>query len=357
VFFGYLAAFAAKYPKNISTGCVFTFLRQPNSRDRARMMIRQPAVFLSRLRENRKKRNSTFGKKHNNELPLYIMLAPAVILVLIYSYLPMAGIAMAFQRVLPGKGIFGSPWVGLGNFEFVFAMPTIFQVIWNTIRIAGLKAILGVFVPVTVALMLNNVTSRSFKRTVQTVVYLPHFLSWIIMAGILVDILSPSDGIVNRLLKLVGVTPIFFLGDYKVFPWTMVFTDVWKSFGFGTIIYLAALTDIDPTLYEAAVVDGATRWQQTLNITLPGIAGTIIMLSTLSLGNILNAGFDQIFNLYSPMVYSTGDIIDTLVYRTGIINNQYGIATAVGLLKSVVSLLLIGLAYKMAAKWADYRIF
>jgi putative aldouronate transport system permease protein len=236
-------------------------------------------------------------------------------------------------------------------------MPTIAQVIWNTVLIAGLKAIAGVIVPVTVALMLNNVTSRAFKRMVQTIIYLPHFLSWIIIAGILVDILSPSEGIVNRALGLIGIRPIFFLGDDKIFPWTMVASDVWKSFGFGTIIYLAALTDIDPTLYEAAVVDGATRWQQTIYITLPGISGTIIMLSTLSLGNILNAGFDQIFNLYSPMVYRTGDIIDTLVYRTGIINNQYGVATAVGLLKSVVSLVLIGLAYKLAAKWADYRIF
>jgi putative aldouronate transport system permease protein len=264
---------------------------------------------------------------------------------------------MAFQRVLPGKGIFGSPWVGLENFKFVMEMPTIWQVVWNTIRIAGLKAIAGVVVPVSVALMLNNVTSHLFKRTVQTVIYLPHFLSWIIMAGILVDILSPSEGVVNKLLGLVGIRPIFFLGDDKIFPWTMVVTDVWKSFGFGTIIYLAALTDIDPTLYEAAVVDGATRGQQTWHITLPGISGTIIMLSTLSLGNILNAGFDQIFNLYSPLVYSTGDIIDTLVYRTGILNNQYGVATAVGLLKSVVSLLLIGIAYKLAAKWADYRLF
>jgi len=155
----------------------------------------------------------------------------------------------------------------------------------------------------------------------------------------------------------VGVKPVFFLGNATIFPWTMVVTDVWKSFGFGTIVYLASLTDIDPTLYEAAVVDGATRWQQTLFITLPGITGTIIMLSTLSLGNILNAGFDQIFNLYSPMVYSTGDLIDTLVYRSGILNNQYGVATAVGLLKSVVSLGLIGAAYSLAAKWADYRIF
>lgn len=319
--------------------------------------MRQPALFLTRLFARRSKHKTAGGRKSFDERTLYLMLAPAVILVLVYSYAPMVGIVMGFQRVLPGKGIFGSPWVGLDNFEFVFAMPTIFQVIWNTIRIAGLKAIAGVVVPVSVALMLNNVTSRLFKRTVQTVIYLPHFLSWIIMAGIFVDILSPSDGVVNRGLGLLGIKPIFFLGDDQIFPWTMVFTDVWKSFGFGTIIYLAALTDIDPTLYEAAIVDGATRRQQTWYITLPGIAGTIIMLTTLSLGNILNAGFDQIFNLYSPMVYSTGDIIDTLVYRTGIVNNQYGIATAVGLLKSVVSLVLIGLAYKLAAKWADYRIF
>jgi putative aldouronate transport system permease protein len=297
------------------------------------------------------------SSKLRRELPLYIMLAPAIVLVLVYAYAPMIGIVMAFQRVLPGKGIIGSPWVGLDNFRFMLEMPNIGQVIWNTIRIAGLKAVAGVIVPVTVALMLNNVTLRFVKRTVQTVIYLPHFLSWIILAGIFVDILSPSEGVVNQILGLVGIRPIFFLGDESIFPWTMVATDVWKSFGFGTIIYLAALTDIDPTLYEAAIVDGASRWQQTWHVTLPGIAGTIIMLSTLSLSNILNAGFDQIFNLYSPMVYSTGDIIDTLVFRTGIMNNQYGIATAVGLLKSVVSLILIGVAYKLAAKFADYRIF
>ena len=291
------------------------------------------------------------------ELPLYVMLAPAIVLVLVYAYAPMVGIVMAFQRVLPGKGIFGSPWVGLGNFQRVLEMPTIFQVVWNTVRIAGLKAIAGVIVPVAVALMLNDVRSRIFKRSVQTIIYVPHFLSWVILAGIVVDILSPSEGVVSKMLGLVGIRPIFFLGDDRVFPWTMVVTDVWKSFGFGTIVYLAALMDIDPTLYEAAMADGATRWQQTRHITLPGIAGTIIMLSTLSLGNILNAGFDQIFNLYGPLVYRTGDIIDTLVYRTGLLDNQFGVATAVGLLKSVVSLALIGIAYKLAAKWADYRIF
>jgi putative aldouronate transport system permease protein len=295
--------------------------------------------------------------KFRQEISLYMMLAIPVVLVLIYSYTPMVGIVMAFQRVLPGKGIFGSPWVGWDNFTFVLQMPTIFQVLWNTVFIAGMKAVAGIIVPVSVALMLNNVTSSAFKRIVQTIIYLPHFLSWVILAGIFIDILSPSEGVVNKLLGVVGVQPIFFLGNDKVFPYTMVATDVWKTFGFGTIVYLAALTDIDPQLYEAAVMDGASRWQQTLNITLPGIAGTIIMLTTLSLGSILNAGFDQIFNLYSPLVYRTGDIIDTLVYRTGILNNQYGMATAVGLFKSVVSLLLIGIAYKLAAKFADYKIF
>lgn len=292
-----------------------------------------------------------------NELSLYIMLVPAAVLILIYAYVPMVGLVMAFQRVLPGKGLFGSPWVGWENFTFVLKMPTFFRVLWNTVFIAGMKAIAGIMVPVTAALMLNNVTSPAFKRTVQTVVYLPHFLSWVILAGIFIDILSPSDGVVNHILGWVGIKPIFFLGNDKVFPWTMIATDIWKSFGFGTIVYLSALTDIDPTLYEAAVMDGATRAQQTRYITLPGIAGTIIMLTTLSLGNILNAGFEQIFNLYSPLVYRTGDIIDTLVYRTGIVNSQYGVATAVGLFKSVVSLLLIGIAYKLAAKFADYKIF
>ena len=291
------------------------------------------------------------------ETPLYLMLAPAVLLVLVYAYAPMVGIAMAFQRVLPGRGIFGSPWIGLGNFSFVFRMPNFLQVLWNTIRIAGLKAVAGVAVPVAVALVLNNVANRALKRTVQTVIFLPHFLSWVILAGIFVEILSPSGGAVNQLLGAAGIRPVFFLGDDRIFPWTMVATDVWKSFGFGAIIYLAALTEIDPTLYEAAVVDGATRRQQTWHVTLPGITGTIILLSTLSLGNILNAGFDQIFNLYSPLVYRTGDIIDTLVYRIGIVNFQYGVATAVGLFKSVVSLALIGIAHRLAARWAGYRIF
>jgi putative aldouronate transport system permease protein len=296
-------------------------------------------------------------KKLRREAPLFVMLAPAIVLVLIYSYGPMVGIVIAFQRFLPGKGLFGSPWIGLDNFRFMLQMPTIGQVVWNTIFIAGMKIIAGIIVPVTVALMLNDVRSKPYKRSVQTIIYLPHFLSWVILSGILIDILSPSEGVVNLLISRVGLKTVFFLGDDRVFPFTLVVTDVWKSFGFGTIVYLAALTGIDPTLYEAAIADGAGRWQQTRHITLPGISSTIILLTTLSLGNILNAGFDQVFNLYSPLVYRTGDIIDTLVYRTGLVNNQYGVATAVGLLKSIVALLLIGTSYKLAQKAARYSIF
>ena len=196
-------------------------------------------------------------KKLRRELPLYAMLAPAVVLVLVYAYGPMLGIVIAFQRFLPGKGLFGSPWIGLDNFRFMFQMPTIWQVVGNTILIAGMKIVAGIFVPVTVALMLNDVGSQPFKRSIQTIIYLPHFLSWVILSGILIDILSPSEGIVNQLLELLGFETVFFLGDDRVFPFTLVVTDVWKSFGFGTIVYLAALTGIDPALYDAARVDGA----------------------------------------------------------------------------------------------------
>ena len=297
------------------------------------------------------------GWRLRRELPLYLMALPAIIIVIIYNYGPMVGIAIAFERFLPKRGLFGSEWVGLDNFRYMFSMPNIWQVLFNTVYIAAMKIVLGIIVPVSVALLLNEVGSRTYKRLVQTIVYLPHFLSWVILSGIVIDMFSPSEGIINRLLGKVGIQPIFFLGDERVFPYVLVLTDVWKSFGFGTIVYLAALTGIAPELYEAAYVDGATRWQQTLHITLPGILPTVVLLSVLSLGNILNAGFEQVFNLYSPAVYRTGDIIDTLVYRMGMENYQYGVATAVGLMKSVVALLFIGVSNRIAGSLTGYRIF
>ncbi len=292
------------------------------------------------------------------QLPLHLMILPGFIILLIFSYIPMAGIVIAFQKFIPAKGLFGNQkWIGLDNFRYVLDLPNFGSVVWNTIFIAVWKIILGLVIPIIFAILINEVTHNGLKRSVQTLIYLPHFLSWVVLGGILIDILSPSDGIVNKFIQLLGFDPIFFLGDNKWFQGTMVFTETWKEFGYGTIIYLAAITGIDPSLYEAARIDGASRWKQILNITLPGMKMVIVLLTVLNLGNLLNAGFDQIFNLYSPPVYESGDIIDTFVYRIGLLDAQYGVATAVGLFKSVVSFTLISVSYFCAYKFADYRIF
>lgn len=285
------------------------------------------------------------------------MLLPGVILLFVYSYIPMAGIVIAFEKFIPIKGIFGSDWIGFGNFRYVADMPSIAQVVRNTVFIASMKIAAGLALPIAVALLLNEVRKSFVKKGIQTLIYLPHFLSWIILGGILIDILSPSEGIVNRILQSLGFEPVFFLGSNRWFPYVLVASDVWKEFGFGTIVYLAAITGINPVLYEAAVMDGANHWRQAWHVTLPGIVPIVVLMATLSLGNVLNGGFEQVFNLYSPAVYESGDILDTLIYRVGILDAQYGVATAIGLLKSLVSLLLISTSYYLAYRLANYRIF
>jgi len=303
---------------------------------------------------------SRFFKSNNGakyQVPLHLMLLPSVVILIVFSYIPMVGILMAFEKFNPVKGFFSSPFIGLKNFEYVMYLPDVLQVLWNTVNIAFMKIVVGLVVPVIFALLLNEARNNFIKRSVQTIVYLPYFLSWVILSGIIIDILSPSEGIINYFIKSMGINPIFFLGDGRFFPYVLVITNTWKEFGYGTIIYLAALTSIDPMLYEASIMDGANRWKQVWHITLPGIVPIIILMTTLSLGNILNAGFEQVFNLYSPVVYKTGDIIDTFVYRIGIIDAQYGVATAVGLFKSVVSFVFIVASYKLADRLANYRIF
>jgi putative aldouronate transport system permease protein len=290
-------------------------------------------------------------------LPLHLMILPALILIVIYEVIPMAGLVIAFQDFSPVRGVFRSDWIGLDNFRYVMNLPNIYSVVWNTVYISVMKIVAGHLSAIIVALLLNEIGKQLFKRTVQTLVYLPHFLSWVILGGVLIDILSPSSGIVNQLLKAFGLDPIFFLGNAATFPYVLVITDVWKEFGFSTIVYLTALTAINPSLYEAAVIDGANRWKQTWHITLPGMAPIIVLLATLSIGQVMNAGFDQVFNLYSPQVYDTGDIIDTFVYRIGLVQAQYGVATAVGLFKSLVSLVFVSLSYFLAYRLANYRIF
>lgn len=289
--------------------------------------------------------------------PLYGMLLLPVIITIIFSYIPMAGLIIAFQDFVPARGLFGDQqWVGLFHFEFMFALPDVKQILCNTLFMAIWKIILGLVVPILFALLLNEVTNVVFKRTFQTIVYLPHFLSWVLLGGVFRQVLSPENGVINQFLQAMGAEPLYFLGEPSLFPWTMIFLDVWKGFGYGTIIYLAAITGIDPAQYEAAEIDGAQRIRKMIHITIPGIIPIIALMAMLSLGNVLNAGFDQVFNLYSPQVYPTGDIIDTYVYRMGLINAQYSFSTAVGLLKSLVSGLLTALVYVLVAKFGNYRI-
>lgn len=292
------------------------------------------------------------------ELPLHLMLLPGLAIILIFSYVPMAGLIIAFQDFIPSKGMFGDQeWVGLKNFEYVFHLPGFGQAMKNTVIIAFWKIILGLVVPVIFALLLNEVRFIKFKKTVQTIVYLPYFLSWVVLGGIFLDILSPSTGIINQIITALGGKEIFFLGDNEYFRETLIITDVWKNFGYGAIVYLAAILGIDTDLYEAAKIDGANRWRQTWHVTLPGMRMIIVLMMVLSLGNVLNAGFDQVFNMYSKAVYESGDILDTFVYRLGLIDAQYGPATAVGLFKSVISTAFISVSYFLAYKFADYRVF
>lgn len=284
------------------------------------------------------------------------MLIPALVWLLLFNIKPMFGIIMAFQDFNPGVGIFESEWVGWENFEYMFSMKDTQTIFFNTIFIAVLKIIGNLVVPLVFALMLNEVINTRFKRSVQTIVYLPHFISWVILAGILKDVFALS-GPVNQIAGLFGLEPTIFFAQAELFPGLVVGSDVWKEFGFNAVIYLAALTGISPSLYEAAAIDGAGKWKRMLHITLPGITPTIVLLGVLALSNVLNAGFDQIFNLYNPLVYSTGDIIDTWVYRTGLNDMQYSLATAVGLMKSVVGFVMITGSYGLAYKFAGYRIF
>lgn len=292
------------------------------------------------------------------EIPLHLMLIPGIVFTLVFHYIPLGGLIIAFQRFIPAKGLFGDQqWEGLSNFQYIFSMPNTLNVLRNTVIIAFSKIVLNLVIPITVALMLNELQSNKIKRTIQTVIYFPHFLSWIIFGAIIMDMLSPSNGIINRFLNALGFDSIYFLGDNRYFQGTIIWTDVWKSFGYGTVVYMASITGIDPTLYEAASIDGAGRWKQTWHVTLPGMRMIIVLMMVLALGNVLNAGFDQINNMYSPIVYESGDIIDTMVYRLGLENAKYGPAAAVGLFKSIVSLAFISTSYYVAIRFFDYHLF
>lgn len=286
----------------------------------------------------------------------YIMLIPALLWLFFFSIVPMFGIVMAFQDYNPGQGILHSKFVGLENFKYMFQMNDVKQVLCNTVVIAVGKIIGNIIFPLIFALLLNEFCIKRLKRPIQTIVYLPYFLSWVILAKIVLNIFGYT-GPINQLMEAFGRNSINFFGEPSLFQPLVIGTDIWKGFGYNTVVYLAAILGVDQSLYEAAAADGAGRFKRIWHITLPGIRTTVALLAILSLGNVLNAGFDQIYNLYNPLVYSTGDIIDTWVYRAGLENLQYSLATAVGLFKSVISVILIVIGYKLADKFTGYKLF
>ena len=297
-------------------------------------------------------------KKMKNTLPYHLMLLPGMIFLLIFSIAPMFGVVIAFQDFIPTLGIKGSEWVGLENFKYMFQLPDTGLIFRNTLVIAIGKMVLTLVASIFFAILLNELRLQKVKKVVQTVAYLPHFLSWVILATIFRDMLD-ANGIINQVLVGIGILkePVIFLGSNATFQPVMILSDAWKEFGYGAVIFIAALAGINAELYEAAEMDGAGRLRRIWHITLPGIRQTIVLVATLNIANVLNAGFDQIYNLYSPIVYRTGDVIDTYVYRMGFMNAQFSLATAVGLMKSIISFLLIFTSYKLADKFANYRIF
>ncbi len=295
-------------------------------------------------------------KKRGGQLEYHLMMAPGMIFLLIFSFVPMFGIIMAFQDYSPAKGILGSDWVGFDNFTYMLQIPDSMKILRNTLVIAVGKIIFGTLVPIIFALLLNEIRLKWAKKSIQTIVYLPNFLSWAVLAAVFINIFD-FHGPINNFLQALGHDPIMFLGSNEWFRSIIVSTDVWKGFGYGAIVYLAALTGIDPGQYEAASIDGANRFKKLMHVTLPGILPTIMLITALNLGNILNAGFDQIFALYNPIVYETGDVIDTYVYRVGLLGQQYSFATAIGLLKSVVACILILSANELSKKLTNMRIF
>lgn len=290
------------------------------------------------------------------ELPFYLMLIPGVLFALVFSYGPMFGLVMAFQDFTPLKSFENSPWVGFENFRMMLQLPTFWPVVRNTLVISLSKIILRLLVPLVIALLLNEVLHEKFKRVAQTVFFLPYFLSWAVMGGILRRLFE-YDGLVNSVLMSMGMERIMFLGSNTWFPIIIILSDVWKDMGYNMIIFLAAITNVDPALHESAALDGANRWQQIWNITLPTIRPIVVMLLVLSLGSVLSAGLDQVMLLYNPMVYESGDIIDTLVYRLGLVNHQWSLSAALGLMKSAISFILVVLSYRVATKYFDYQVF
>ena len=288
---------------------------------------------------------------------LYLSMLPALLLLLVFNYLPMYGIVIAFKNFQASRGILGSPWNNFENFEFLFGSFQFQRVMRNTVIISLQRIVFGFPAPILLALIINEFANSWWKKGIQSITYLPHFISWVVMAGILVEILSPQRGIIGYLYTVFGRDAPLLLTNQNVFRPILIATDVWKEVGWGSVIYLAAISSIDPTMYDVARIDGAGRVRQATAITLPSLLPVITILFILRLSYILDAGFEQIFNLYNPLVYEVADIIDTYVYRVGILSQEFEFATAAGLFQNVVGVALIVLVNAVIRRFSDHGIW
>ena len=288
--------------------------------------------------------------KPGRDIPVYMLLLPAALLLFVFHYLPIYGIIIAFQDFSPFKGVLGSDWVGFKYFEQFLTDPNFWRVFKNTIVINLMQIIIGFPIPIIFAIFLNELWSNRFKKVVQTVSYLPHFISWVVAASIIVTMLSPSTGLINRAIEALGGEPVYFLAKQEYFRMIIVITAVWKELGMQSVYYIAALASIDTELYEAAKMDGAGKIKQTIHVTLPGLLPIISILLILKIGHMVTIGFEQIFLLYNPLVYDVGDVISTYTYRLGIEQTQYSLTTAIGFSQSVVNFMLVFLANKVSKK-------
>lgn len=288
---------------------------------------------------------------------LYLLLVPCIVYFIVFNYVPMYGLILAFKDFKFSKGIWGSQWVGWENFKYLFNLDMFYTVLKNSLRLSLMRLVFYFPIPIILALALNEIPFLRFKRLAQTTIYLPYFISWVVIGGILVNLLSPSWGIVNSVIKLFGGEPIFFLGKAEYFPGVVVGSSIWKTAGWDTIIYLAALSGINPDLYEAAAIDGASRLQRIWHVTLPGIKSTIVILLLLNIGNLMTNGFEQIYMLQNGSNMAVSEVFETYSYRLGIVNGRFSFATTVGLFSSVVGFTLLFLADRIAKALGEEGIF
>lgn len=288
---------------------------------------------------------------------LFLLISPVVAYYIVFHYVPMYGAIIAFKDFSPGEGIIGSPWVGLENFRTFFESFYFVRVVKNTFLLSLYSLLWGFPVPIIFALLLNELRHQLFKRSVQTISYLPHFISVVVVTGMIVKFVSPNDGVFNKGLGTIGVGPIDFLSQPEWFRTIFVASEIWQGFGWGAIIYLAALAGIDPSLYEASDVDGATRWQKAWFVTLPSLVPVMVILLILNLGNLMVVGFEKVLLLYNPATYETSDVIQTYIYRRGIISSDFSLAAAIGLFNSTINLILLVAVNRLARRFSETSLW